>query len=458
MGKYNFKLDLDDNDTNPKIIALIKEKSRVLEFGSANGRLTRYLKEEKGCIVDIVEIDELAGREAAVYSNIACIGPVEGNIESFRWCYNLKSEKYDYVIFADVLEHLHCPIEVINKAREFLNGSGMIITSIPNISHNVIINNLLNDSFEYKNTGLLDDTHLRFFTRSSFEKMVKSLDLQITLVDCVIKELDQTEYSIDSSVILNERRKTLFNHKEGNIYQYIFVITEKVNHRALEAMIKPMSEPHINKFYFIKCFWTEVEGKEFSEDRSKVFWIDPSKSVFSLKFSQSMYISDLRIDILNCNCKVKILRIYLLKGRDRIRKNFVSNCSDQTESIYVFLHDFPQLMISDINDYINGVIIEMEYLLFDENISCELISELDGYKSVKEKQIYEKIRKLQYSKEELQEELLQVKKEIIKKQEGINELEQNLEKYLQFYNTVTHLKIWRLIKIFYKDCFSNIFN
>ena len=456
MGKYNFKLDLDGNDTNPKIIALIKENSRVLEFGSANGRLTRYLKEEKGCIVDIVEIDELAGREAAAYSNIACVGSVEGNIESFRWCDNLKSEKYDYIIFADVLEHLHCPIEVLNKSRAFLNESGMIIISIPNISHNAIINNLLNDTFEYKNTGLLDDTHLRFFTRSSFEKMVKSLDLQITLVDCVIKELDQTEYPIDPSVISNERRKTLFYHKEGNIYQYIFAITEEVNHRALEALIKPTLEQYINKFYFIKCFWTEMESREFSEDRSKIFWIDPIKSTFSLMFSHRTYISSLRIDVLNCNCKVKISGIYLLKGTDRIRKNFVTNCNYQTESIYVFLHDSPQLMISDINDDVNGVIIEVEYLSFDENISCELISELNEYKSVKEKLIYEEIRKLQYSKEELQEELLQVKQEIIKKQEIINELRGHNEKFLQFYNTITNLKIWYLIKFLYKDFFKDI--
>ena len=67
MGKYNFKLDLDENDTNPKIIALIKPNSRILEFGSANGRLTQYLKEEKKCIVDIVEIDELAGRSRSIF-------------------------------------------------------------------------------------------------------------------------------------------------------------------------------------------------------------------------------------------------------------------------------------------------------------------------------------------------------------------------------------------------------
>ena len=458
MGKYNFKLDLDENDTNPKIIALIKPNSRILEFGSANGRLTQYLKEEKKCIVDIVEIDELAGREAAVYSNIACIGPIEGNIESFRWCHNLKSEKYDYIIFADVLEHLHCPTEILNKAREFLNGSGMIIISIPNISHNVIINNLLNDSFEYRNTGLLDDTHLKFFTRSSFEKMVKSLNLQIALVDCVIKELDQTEYPIDQSVVVNERRKTLFYHKEGNIYQYIFAITEEVNHRVLEAMIKPTLEQYINKFYFIKCFWTGMESTEFSEDRSKLFWIDPIKSKFSLMFSHCTYISDLRIDILNCNCKVKISGIYLLKGKDRIKKNFVTNCNYQAESIYIFLHDSPQLMISDINDNIDSIIIDMEYLSFDNNISHELINELNEYKSIKEKRVYENIQKLQYSKEKLQEELLQAKKEILKKQEGINELEKSLEKYLQFYNVVTNSKIWKLIKIFCKDCYSNIFN
>lgn len=66
MGKYDFDFELYDDNTLAWIAQTIEEGSVVLEFGAANGRLTKYLCETKKCTVDIVEIDEQSGKDAAV--------------------------------------------------------------------------------------------------------------------------------------------------------------------------------------------------------------------------------------------------------------------------------------------------------------------------------------------------------------------------------------------------------
>lgn len=107
MGNYDFSLDLDTVNTMSVLIGWIKSDSKILEFGPASGRLTKYLKEEKNCAVTIVEMDESSGKIAAQYAKRAYLGKEEGNIENFYWAKD--PSLYDYIVFADVLEHLSDP-------------------------------------------------------------------------------------------------------------------------------------------------------------------------------------------------------------------------------------------------------------------------------------------------------------------------------------------------------------
>lgn len=96
--------------------------------------------------------------------NIAkCLADVkEGNIEEENVPFE---EKFDYIIFGDVLEHLHDPQKTIRFCKEkLLKEHGRIIASIPNLMHISVMQQLLSGRFEYKDMGLLDRTHIHFFT------------------------------------------------------------------------------------------------------------------------------------------------------------------------------------------------------------------------------------------------------------------------------------------------------
>ena len=117
---------------------------------------------------------ELNDKAAAVAATIARVRT--GNIETMSL--ELPLDSFDYIIFADVLEHLHEPWDVLRRMLPYLKDSGKVIASIPNISHYSIIRDLMNGQWQYANRGLLDITHFRFFTLSGIQRMFSSAGYQ----------------------------------------------------------------------------------------------------------------------------------------------------------------------------------------------------------------------------------------------------------------------------------------
>lgn len=100
--KYDFEMETDESTSVGKIVAQIKENSDVLEFGPGNGRMTSYLMEEKKCQVSIVELDKELYDHVSQFSTDAFYG----NIDENDWVEYFAGKTFDYIVFADVLEHL----------------------------------------------------------------------------------------------------------------------------------------------------------------------------------------------------------------------------------------------------------------------------------------------------------------------------------------------------------------
>ena len=221
-GKYDVKFD-PDYDWDPLYIVArkIRKNSRVLEFGPANGRFTKYLTETMYCTVDIVEYDRESGQEAAQFADKACLGEKEGNIEFDFWRKKLQGEMYDYILFADVLEHLRNPVKALESCRNFLKPHGSIIISIPNIAHNAIILDLLKNEFSYMDTGLLDRTHVFFFTKKTILSMLQSLGYYVYSLDRIIRKPEDSEFNNSYQVLPQVMQSILKNRDEGETYQFI---------------------------------------------------------------------------------------------------------------------------------------------------------------------------------------------------------------------------------------------
>lgn len=132
---------------------------RVLEVGCASGATLRWLKEAHGAIRTIgLEINGDLKADLERNIDVALIGTAE-DLDLVR-----PYAPFDTILFLDVLEHLVDPWSVVEAYSEMISDGGSIIASIPNISHFNVMRRILSKNFGYQKAGILDVTHLRFFS------------------------------------------------------------------------------------------------------------------------------------------------------------------------------------------------------------------------------------------------------------------------------------------------------
>ncbi|MDD4899084.1 MAG: class I SAM-dependent methyltransferase [Candidatus Omnitrophica bacterium] len=163
---------------NFRIAQLVENGNKVLDIGCATGRLLEYLQNEKSCEVKGIEVDCAMAKEAQERcKDVACL-----DIES---CNSLPFEKnyFDVVIFADCLEHLKRPDLVLKTIIPYLKKSGILLVSLPNIAFLSVRLGLLFGNFNYTQYGLLDKTHLRFFTLKSAKNLIEGNGFKIIKIE-----------------------------------------------------------------------------------------------------------------------------------------------------------------------------------------------------------------------------------------------------------------------------------
>ena len=138
-----------------------KTPVRILDVGTASGYLGKVLR-ERGHYVAGIEKDATAAARARNYYDSLQVA----DVESFEFPYK---HEFDYILFADVLEHLRDPSAVLRACTPALKESGKIIISVPNVANIIVRLSLLLGRFDYMDRGILDRTHLRFFTLKSLE-------------------------------------------------------------------------------------------------------------------------------------------------------------------------------------------------------------------------------------------------------------------------------------------------
>ena len=174
--------DLDDNLSLKKMLRLIGENKRVIDFGCATGYFARLLS-DRGCEVTGVEGNPKAAKVAQEYCQEVIIADLDFSSLSDILSAQISETKFDVAIFGDVLEHLRNPWQVLRETRNLLKPQGYVVASIPNIAHGAIRLALLQGNFEYQPLGILDNTHLRFFTRKTIEQLFEDAGYIIDAIE-----------------------------------------------------------------------------------------------------------------------------------------------------------------------------------------------------------------------------------------------------------------------------------
>ncbi len=248
-------------DSLVKIARLVAPGSRVLDIGCSIGALGAYLTRAKSCQVD--GLDSVAEALEIARPHYTSVRLADLEEESLTELYQANS--YDYVIFADVLEHLRQPFTTLAQASNLLNLDGKIIISVPNITYVGVSLEMMAGNFDYRDQGLLDRTHIRFFTERSMKQQVKELGMDCELVDLVELPLQNSEFGSYDFHNFGTCDLELYNKAtDAGVYQFIFEASVPAESSSVHAERILPRKPVLR---FNSAVYASREGLEFSESQ-----------------------------------------------------------------------------------------------------------------------------------------------------------------------------------------------
>ncbi len=167
------------------IISLVeKGDNKILEIGCGTGNTGWSLKKE-GKAVEVVGVDIVP--EVLEFAKSKIDRTFRADVESDKLPF--PNEYFDYILLGDVLEHLKNPWKALVNLTQFLKKGGFVIASIPNVRYWKVVKNLVfKGEWKYISDGVLDDTHLRFFTKKSILELISSANLKVRVI-CPATEL-----------------------------------------------------------------------------------------------------------------------------------------------------------------------------------------------------------------------------------------------------------------------------
>jgi len=164
------------HNQRPEMLKYVPNSAtKILEVGCGEGWFCNVLKRPDREIWG-VEMNEQAAEKAID----ACTFVLKGDFDSVLD--QLPKNHFDCVIFNDVLEHIYAPWDTIQKVKSLLNSEGVLVSSIPNFRYisNLVTEVIFEGEFRYKpEGGILDDTHIRFFTTKSIRRMFSEQGYEI---------------------------------------------------------------------------------------------------------------------------------------------------------------------------------------------------------------------------------------------------------------------------------------
>jgi 2-polyprenyl-3-methyl-5-hydroxy-6-metoxy-1,4-benzoquinol methylase len=163
-------------DLVSRVIKGKKEVKNILDVGCGYGLLSKKLKKtySKLNLYGIEHAKEASRSSQKILKLLQC------NIEDIALIKRkLKTQKFDVIIFSDVLEHLYDPVGIIKSYQFLLEEDGTIVVTVPNIANIFSRISLLFGYFNYRETGVMDKTHIRFFNRKNLKQLANESNLKI---------------------------------------------------------------------------------------------------------------------------------------------------------------------------------------------------------------------------------------------------------------------------------------
>ena len=203
------------NDAHAFALTLVGWNRRVLELGAASGHVTRALVDRR-CTVTSIECDAQAAADLEGIAHEVIVGDLND-----PHVFDTLTSDYDVVLAGDVLEHLLRPQDVLGQAVRLLRPGGQVVISLPHVGHIDVRLSLMRGQWNYRPWGLLDATHIRFFTLESIKQMLDQAGLTMTELRRVRTPAFETELGVERSTVASDLIEQLLADPEAETYQFV---------------------------------------------------------------------------------------------------------------------------------------------------------------------------------------------------------------------------------------------
>ena len=233
---YDYEVDTTSGTAPAHVFRMVGAGKRVLELGCGPGSITRALANEGKCSVTGVEVDASAIELVRPH----CEAVFQADLNAANWADVLAGvDPFDVVVAADVLEHLMDPWRALKRISSFITPEGYLVISLPHVGHAALSACLYAGDFNYREWGLLDRTHIRFFGLKNIESLFSEADLKIVDAAYVVKPPEETEFS-DLWGTLPESVRAVF---ESAPHAYVYQVVLKAVPVSREGLSVPLVPP-----------------------------------------------------------------------------------------------------------------------------------------------------------------------------------------------------------------------
>jgi len=188
---------------------------RVLEVGCSVGHVTEHLVAAGNTVVG-VELDPDAAAQASKWATNVHILDLDVDRVS-----TAESGRFDVIMLGDVIEHLRDPLSALGDLVTLLEDDGRLIVSVPNVSHIDIRLMLLEGTWEYQHDGLLDETHLRWFTNDSLRRLLGQLGFTTQRAERVRQGVGASGLPITLGLHSPDVIRFIESDPEAHTYQFV---------------------------------------------------------------------------------------------------------------------------------------------------------------------------------------------------------------------------------------------
>jgi len=215
---YEYEVDTASETAPANVVRLVGQNKRVLEIGCGPGSITKLLAQQSQCRVTGLELDPEAIKKVVPF----CETVMQADLNSPEWPRLLDgAERFDVVVAADVLEHLYDPWTTLQRMVPLISKDGYLVISLPHVGHAAVASCLINGDFEYRDWGLLDRTHIRFFGLRNIEDLFARAGLKIIEARYVVKPPEDTEFAQGWSKLPSAVKAALSSSAHAHVYQVV---------------------------------------------------------------------------------------------------------------------------------------------------------------------------------------------------------------------------------------------